>query len=439
MEKTIIGTIHNPSDPASLSSLMTAYSSAKRFAYNRFLESPDINQVRSLTTQKYPALNSRYMKDAVQEAKQLHSRFKNQKVIFGSRKLWNDRASNKISNEDWKLARDGYLYSRGDKTKTGNPNLRLVPQSDGRLLLRISSGEARTWLWAEVWLPKKHITSVISLLISGDPYSVRLIQKKHQTEIHVSWKEQTPETQYFLKNGAIGVDLNPNVVSWAFVSPDGNLMESGSIQNNRINSAQWGKRHHDIWEIAGEIVSLAIQRNCGIVLEDLKFNGNKSREKSYNKKRNRILGSFTWKQLLLAIEAKAVRCGVEVKRVNPAFTSIIGRLKYMVDIPVHEAAALCVARRGLGYKERVPDWLRVLFTGTEQEDSGKKSSWKIWSDLKKLTVPSRRAWVPRRVPRRGVAPPLGLRGVDRRSPPSPELLGVLGTSGTHSIPSLQGT
>ena len=106
----------------------------------------------------------------------------------------------------------------------------------------------------------------------------------------------------------------------------------------------------------------------------------------------------------------------------------------MIDIPVHEAAAYCIGRRGLGYKERIPDWLRVRLAGTLQEDGERKSSWKVWSTLKKLTVPSRSAWVPQRVPRRGAAPPLGLMGGSLRAPPSPDLLGFVGTDGVRSIP-----
>jgi len=69
-----------------------------------------------------------------------------------------------------------------------------------------------------------------------------------------------------------------------------------------------------------------------------------------------------------------------------------------------------------------------------QEAGEKKSSWKIWSLLKKLTVPSRSAWVPQRVPRRGAAPSLGLTGGARRAPPSPDLLAFVGTDGVRSIP-----
>ena len=69
-----------------------------------------------------------------------------------------------------------------------------------------------------------------------------------------------------------------------------------------------------------------------------------------------------------------------------------------------------IGRRGLGYKERIPDWLRSMIAETLQEEGIKKSNWKIWSDLKKLTVPDCRAFVPQRVRRRVKDPPSGLNG-----------------------------
>ena len=51
-----------------------------------------------------------------------------------------------------------------------------------------------------------------------------------------------------------------------------------------------------------------------------------------------------------------MRLGFRVKKVNPAYTSVIGRFKYMkkYGLSVHESAALVIGRRGLGYRERVP-------------------------------------------------------------------------------------
>ena len=47
---------------------------------------------------------------------------------------------------------------------------------------------------------------------------------------------------------------------------------------------------------------------------------------------------------------------MEVHQVNPAFSSVIGRVKFMqrYGLTVHQAAAMVLARRLLGCSERIP-------------------------------------------------------------------------------------
>ena len=47
---------------------------------------------------------------------------------------------------------------------------------------------------------------------------------------------------------------------------------------------------------------------------------------------------------------------MEIKQVNPAFSSVIGRVKFMerYGLSAHQAAALVLARRLLGCSERIP-------------------------------------------------------------------------------------
>ncbi len=96
----------------------------------------------------------------------------------------------------------------------------------------------------------------------------------------------------------------------------------------------------------------AVIAEKGLVLEDLKFNDKKSIR---SKKFNRMRHNFIYSQLLQAIERRAVKDGVEVKKINPAFTSIAGILKYqnMYSLSRHTAAALVVARRGMGICEKI--------------------------------------------------------------------------------------
>jgi len=63
----------------------------------------------------------------------------------------------------------------------------------------------------------------------------------------------------------------------------------------------------------------------------------------------------------------AKRNGTEIRKVNPAYTSIIGKLKYapQYNIDKDVAAAFVIARRGLGYKESLPKNYKKLLNDTE--------------------------------------------------------------------------
>ncbi len=74
-----------------------------------------------------------------------------------------------------------------------------------------------------------------------------------------------------------------------------------------------------------------------------------------------------YKALLQKIEIVARRNGIQVIRVNPAYTSIIGKLKYapLYNIDKDTAGAYVIARRGLGFKERLPKNYKALLKDAE--------------------------------------------------------------------------
>jgi hypothetical protein len=53
---------------------------------------------------------------------------------------------------------------------------------------------------------------------------------------------------------------------------------------------------------------------------------------------------------------KALRRGLSIVQVNPAYSTVIGKHKYAnaYGMSIHEAAAFVLARRGQGRKERLP-------------------------------------------------------------------------------------
>ena len=69
-----------------------------------------------------------------------------------------------------------------------------------------------------------------------------------------------------------------------------------------------------------------------------------------------MLSSFSYGKIKACFLSRGYREGVEVHPVNWAFSSVIGRVKFMerYGLSVHQAAALVLARRLLGCSERIP-------------------------------------------------------------------------------------
>ncbi|MFQ5979689.1 MAG: hypothetical protein ACE5OZ_16290 [Candidatus Heimdallarchaeota archaeon] len=99
----------------------------------------------------------------------------------------------------------------------------------------------------------------------------------------------------------------------------------------------------DSWIAAHGINRLAI--------EDLQF----SKRFGACRQFNRVKANFVYRQLLTTIYAQALKKDLAMKEVNPAFTSIIGDFKYarMYGLNGHQAAALVIGRRGLGFSEKL--------------------------------------------------------------------------------------
>ena len=67
--------------------------------------------------------------------------------------------------------------------------------------------------------------------------------------------------------------------------------------------------------------------------------------------------------MLSKIERTAKLNGIEVIKVNPAFTSVIGALKYAPQLGIDKdiAGAYVIGRRALGFKEEIPEnYLKLL-------------------------------------------------------------------------------
>lgn len=129
-------------DFSELNQLIVDFSSCVRYSFVRFQkDNLEFNDVRKSSKAMYASLNTRQISDAVQQAKGLHSRVKDGKVVFGGRKNWNDYRAGLITKQQFSDRKNNQIYLRGDATKTGNLNARIAGKK-----LRITVGK-RKWVW----------------------------------------------------------------------------------------------------------------------------------------------------------------------------------------------------------------------------------------------------------------------------------------------------
>ncbi len=365
-----------------LDDLMRRWSSCMRFAYKRLLEGKTRRELKR-ELQRIFGLNSRYVDDSILKAQSVINLsrelgFNPNKVIFGGRDLFEKLSKRHLSEkerdklrDEWKERRQCNLYSRGDKSKSGNLNLRIVKEG-GRHFLRVNVGNRR-WILPELITSHKKWGLFESFLIQGVPYSVRVRRRNGRYYAYISFEEPLPEVEIGFENGAIGVDLNafPSHTAWAEIGRDGNLVSYGEIPTPHLWDGKKTKRDYFAWQYAHQVVRIALEKRKGIVLEDLKIKDKGFRGDCTGRKTRRIKHSFSYKKLKERIIHLARRYGVAVEEVSPAYTSVIGMLKYAPQLSLTKdiASAWVIARRGLGLSEKVPrNYLKLI--ESSQRESG---------------------------------------------------------------------
>ncbi len=327
-------------------------------------------------------------------------------------------AANKLSSlddwrEEWRDARSDELMVVGSSDEaSGNSTCRAVVNDDGSVSLRLglggdrgrlnlpnlrlayghdqwverilsASGEAvvgKAWaaetneLWQqllaehrEAWGPglidqherafRKGRTAVRKVADkAGSAIAYRFKRDRYgwRVLITISNSLKSPLVDY--SRGAIGLDLNDGHISRARVDADGRLVDQHDIRMVMAGLSS-GQREAVLHDIALGLVAEAKHLDVPLVVEMLDFGLKKRRLKEVGcVKASRRLSSFAYKKFRSILASHALRAGVAVVEVNPAYTSVIGAVLHAVPngLTVHGAAAMAIARRALAVEEKVP-------------------------------------------------------------------------------------
>jgi IS605 OrfB family transposase len=168
----------------------------------------------------------------------------------------------------------------------------------------------------------------------------------------------TPEVKYTKENGVIAIDTNASPIHLAIaeISKTGELVSYQTISLHHLIELSQNTKDHQEWILAHQIVDLAIQKGKAIAIENLKKlkKGNRGDGKATLRKR---LHQWNAKKFLQKLKRVAMLKGVEIVEVHPAYTSIIGMLKYAPQLSIDKdiAGAYVIGRRALGFKEDMPE------------------------------------------------------------------------------------
>ena len=312
------------------------------------------------------------------------------RLRFGSKKLWrsqyhleaNGYESHAEWLADWQEARSNEFFVLGSRDETTGCQLCVADVADdGSLTLRLrmpdclAQGYGKYVVIENVRFAYGHEQMLAALQSNTDYRDCRRQQGEQAARatdlgqaISYRFKRDARGWRVFATTkmvkaavvtdhslGAIGVDLNADHLAVTETDRSGNFFNTFSVP-----LVTYGKSAHQpealIGDAVARVVEYARQARKPLVIERLDFQRKKVALEGESRGRSRMLSSFGYGRMKAYFLSRGYRQGVEVYQVNPAYSSVIGRVKFMerYGLSVHQAAALALARRLLGCREGIP-------------------------------------------------------------------------------------
>ena len=312
------------------------------------------------------------------------------RLCFGSKRLWraqhnleaNGYADHSEWLADWRDSRSSEFFVLGSRDERAGCQLCVATVADdGSLTLRVRmpdclAQENGKYITVEnVHFAYGHEQVLVALQSNADYGSYRRQHREKAARatdlgqaisfrfkrdargwrVFATTRMEKPPMVTDRRLGAIGVDLKADHLAVTETDRSGNFVNAFSVP-----LVTYGKSNHQAEALIGDAVSKVVgyarERRKPLVIERLDFQRKRTALEGESPGRNRMLSSFCYGKVKAYLLSRGYREGVEVYQVNPAYSSVIGRVKYMerYGLSVHQAAALVLARRLLGCREGVP-------------------------------------------------------------------------------------
>ena len=324
-------------------------------------------------------------------------------ICFGSRRLFNaqhhlsDNGFNSLSEwrAEWQKARSSQFFVLGSSDESGgNQGCTLIDQGDGKYTLRVrlpnelTEKHGQYVYLTDILFPYRSEVIEAAVLANqdrrerqaeyrrlkkagetdqsesqylagtGQALSYRFVRDNKGWRVLVSTSMKRPMPVADTAKGVIGIDFNADHLGIAELNRAGHKVHLDSLP--LVDCQATSRQNRTQMEaLAIEVVRRAKEAAKPIVVEKLNFKGKKAglqKGETGQQQYHRMLSRLSHKLFRDALKMQAFRNDVAIIEVNPAYTSLIGRLKYgrETGFDTHQAAAWVIGRRGMGKKDRLP-------------------------------------------------------------------------------------
>ena len=298
-------------------------------------------------------------------------------ICFGSKKLFNAQdhlKENGYANHeewlaDWKKKRGGRFYSIGKSTVGGGTMIKIfqVSEDDFKVVVTLPRfmqseyGKTLEIPFQVTECRSRRKSSLLYALEQQKPITAQIFRREHKSDqwyIHLTtYVSEIPITTS-MNNGCIGIDFNRDSVEWAYILADGNIKDKGKLLFLWKGFSS-GQRQVMMRNLVVKLTDIAFNYQCPIAIESLDFSQKKASMSEASSSYNSMLSNLSTAMFREALTSRCQRIGIGLHLVNPAFTSVIGMIKFMPRYGLNSgtAAAMTIARRAMGMSERSPKCL----------------------------------------------------------------------------------
>ena len=279
---------------------------------------------------------------------------------FGGKKASRIRTTTEMTHELWYQQyhhrRNQLISVCGRRQGKYSNNLFKYHGDEGFLIYRCSSEKREVKLNIQFHKNAEYLEHAVKLPHNtpGKAVQFDLIDHGEYFIIRAVVEVNVKESEFDRRDGAVGIDINVDHIALCETDKHGNCIQF-KIIDMPLKGKNTNQRKHIIRNAAKEAVLESVRSNKPLIMEKLDFSKKKSMMRYENKRRNRILSEFVYKEIAEAIKSRCNKERVAYKEVDPSYTSRIARDKYTkpMGCSIHMAASYVITRRGCSYTDTI--------------------------------------------------------------------------------------